>query len=316
MPKLAQPADTTARRIYSRYVTSMDREERTYLGASVLGAECGRSVWYAFRWAYQAEAPEPRVLRLFDTGHREEDRVLDDLRAGGVYVFGQQQGFSAFGGHLRGHIDGVAGGLPEAPKSPHVIEIKTHGDKSFKDLLANGVRKSKPQHYAQMQVYMHLSGYRRAAYVAVNKNDDSVYVERVEWIQKIADALMVKALSLIKSSSAPSKLHEDPNKPAAYACNWCPAKGVCHDRVMPRANCRTCISSTAITGDNEDARWHCEKHQKFLTLDEQKAGCSDHLYLPSLVPGEQIDADPEKRTITYKMRDGGKEWVDGKAASS
>jgi hypothetical protein len=311
MSKLAQPADTTARRVYSRYVTSMDRDERAYLGASVLGSECSRFVWYQFRWAYQPEELEPRILRLFDTGHREEERIIDDLRAGGLYVFGQQQGFAAFGGHLRGHIDGIVGGLPEAPKTPHLIEVKTHNDKSFKDLLKNGVRKSKPQHYAQMQVYMHLSGYKRTAYIAVNKNDDSIYVERVEWVQKIADALMVKALSIIKANEAPPKLHENPDMPAAYVCGWCPALGICHRRVMARRNCRTCISSTAITGENEDAKWHCAHWDKFLTLNEQKAGCSDHLYLPSLVSGEQIDADPEKRIIVYKMRDGGKEWIDG-----
>ena len=49
----------------------------------------------------------------------------------------------------------------EAPKTWHVLEFKTHGVKSFADLTAKGVVLSKPQHAAQMQIYMHLTGIKR-----------------------------------------------------------------------------------------------------------------------------------------------------------
>ena len=38
--------------------------------------------------------------------------------------------------------------------------------------------------------------------------------------------------------------------------------------------------------------------------------CPAHLYLPALVPGEQVDADPEAETVTYRMQSGAI-WVDG-----
>ena len=38
--------------------------------------------------------------------------------------------------------------------------------------------------------------------------------------------------------------------------------------------------------------------------------CPAHLFLPALVPGEQVDADPEVETVTYRMP-GGVLWVDG-----
>jgi hypothetical protein len=305
---------TTTDLIYRRYATSMDQDERTYLGASVIGNDCWRALWYAFRWAYPYEPPSPRMLRLFDTGHREETRVIDDLRAGGAYVFGEQTAFSAFGGHFRGHIDGVIAGVMEAPKTPHILEIKTHNERSYKALIKDGVEKSKPAHYAQMQIYMMQLKYERALYVAVNKNDDSIYTVRIYAAPKHQQALMDKAEHIITTSEAPPKLHEDPEAPAAYACLWCPAKEVCHDGAMPRSHCRTCVSSTPIT-DGEDGLWRCEYHNKLLTLDEQRAGCKQHLYLPSLVPGEQVDADPDKRTVTYKMRYSGEEWIDGGTAS-
>ena len=38
--------------------------------------------------------------------------------------------------------------------------------------------------------------------------------------------------------------------------------------------------------------------------------CPAHLFLPALVPGEQIDSDPEAETVTYRLRDG-TNWIDG-----
>jgi hypothetical protein len=310
MAKIKPLPDTTARRIYRRYVFSHDREERAYLGASVIGSECSRQVWYAFRWAHPPEEFDPRILRLLDTGHREEARIIDDLREGGIYVFGQRAEFVALGGHFCGHIDGIASGIPEAPKSPHVLEIKTHNDKSFKNLLINGVKKSKPEHYAQMQIYMHYIKHDRGLYVAVNKNDDTIYTELIEYRKKEAEQLELKAKITIAAHHPPPKLHENPDLPAAYVCGWCPAKGVCHDRQPARRNCRTCLSSSPVF-DGASGEWYCNYHDKSLTLEEQRAGCSAHRFLPGLVAGEQIDADPDKRTVTYKMHDSGKEWIDG-----
>lgn len=307
MAKVKTPPDTTAHRIYKHY--DKPQSERTYLGASMLGNDCRRAVWYKFRWAHPPEEFSPRMLRLFNTGHREEARIIDDLRSEGISIFGEQQGFRALGGHLCGHIDGVAGGLPETPKTLHILEVKTHNDKSFKTLLIGGVRKSKSMHYVQMMLYMHFLDYKRALYLAVNKNDDSIYTERIEYDKKVAAHLVDLAQTIIQAPFAPPKLHENPEAPAAYVCGWCPAKGVCHERASARRNCRTCISSTAVI-DGSDGQWRCDHWHKPLTLDEQRAGCPEHRYIPDLVAGRQVDADPDKRTVTYQM-DSGKEWVDG-----
>jgi hypothetical protein len=42
--------------------------------------------------------------------------------------------------------------------------------KSFVELVAKGVRQAKPQHFAQMQIYMRLTTLTRAMYLAVNKD--------------------------------------------------------------------------------------------------------------------------------------------------
>jgi hypothetical protein len=92
---------------------------------------------------------------------------------------GRQWQVVAHGGHFGGSLDAVAIGLKEAPKTWHVVEFKTHSAKSFRELVAKGVALAKPQHWAQMQIYMHLTGITRALYVAVCKDTDDLHIERV-----------------------------------------------------------------------------------------------------------------------------------------
>lgn len=90
-------------------------------------------------------------------GDLAEARFVADLRAIGCTVYevdenGKQFAIEALGGHFGGHMDGAALGIPEAPKTWHVTEFKTHSAKSFAKLQKDGVQKAKPQHYAQMQI--------------------------------------------------------------------------------------------------------------------------------------------------------------------
>ena len=93
--------------------------------------------------------------------------------------------------------DGACIGLPDAPQTWHVIEMKTHGKKSFDELTAKGVQTAKPEHYAQMQCYMAWSGMTRALYMAVCKDDDRMHLERIDYDREAADRLFVKAQRII-----------------------------------------------------------------------------------------------------------------------
>jgi len=314
MAELPEPIAHLSEAIYRTYAARRGSEgERSYLGMSTFGTECDRALWYAWRKAHPPEVFDGRKLRLFATGHREEARLIEDLRAIGVRIeevdpqTGEQWAVSSLGGHLRGHLDGIATNVPDAPKTAHVLECKTHGDKSYKELIKHGVEKSKPGHYAQMQLYMHHEGVDRALYVAVNKNDDSIFTQRVAYDRQVAERLIGRARRIIQATNAPAKLFDDPTSKAAFVCQWCPALAVCHEGALAQFNCRTCLHSTPVVDDSDNATWHCELHERDLSLAEQAAGCPQHLYLPSLVPGEQIDAD--EYSVTYQMPDG-TTWVD------
>ena len=307
MAELPQAESLTVRAIWAAVEAAQDRSERTYLGASVLGDECERKLWLAFRWAYEPEWFDGRKLSIFETGHRWEARLVDLLRLGGLHVnevdpaTGEQYLVRFAGGHAGGHLDGEAEGVPEAPKKRHVFEAKSHNDKSYRELLRLKVQKAKPVHYAQMQVYMHLRGLERALYVAVNKNDDDIYSERVEYDPSLALALVAKAERIVTAPKPPPCSCPPYFLQAGYGCARLTG-------AWPRRNCRSCLHSTPRL--DGDARWTCERHDRDLSADDQRAGCPRHLFIPDLVPGEQVDCDPRAETVSYRLNTG-TFWIDG-----
>ena len=140
--------------------------DRPHLGASLLGHDCLRYLFYVFRW--QTDPPEGRLARLFETGHREEARIIAELRAIGVDVHdrdpvtGDQYRFTALGGHMAGSFDGIIeSGLLEAPKARDLLELKTSNARQFAELQRKGVAAAKPLHRIQIEVYLAAFGLER-----------------------------------------------------------------------------------------------------------------------------------------------------------
>lgn len=217
-----------------------DRRPRPYMGISMIGHECPRYLWLMFHWAVREFFPG-RMLRLFDRGQKEEERFTDDLKRIGCIVThtGNEQMEVASGGWVKGHMDGIIEcGLPEAPKKRHILECKTHSDKSFEDLKKRGVKESKPQHWAQMQCYMYLSKIDRALYLAVNKNTDELYAERVHMDEEAAKYLIDRGNDIAVDLFIPFGISQDPT---FYKCKLCPCWDVCHGtHKTQERNCRTC----------------------------------------------------------------------------
>lgn len=279
------------------------------MGASIIGHPCARHVWLTWRWSMTPEFPG-RILRLFDTGKREEARLVEELKGIGAQVWefdegGKQFTFSTHDGHFGGSLDGIVKGVPEGPKTAAVVEFKTHSAKSFADLLKNKVEQSKPQHYAQMQVYMGLMELERALYLAVNKDDDTVYSEWVHFNKDAFTALLDRAKNLIEMSTPPERLSEDPS---FWQCKWCSHWKTCHGGQAAEANCRTCCHASPV----ENSQWRCEMHQGEVPLDFQSKGCDQHLLIPALVPyAEAVDGG--EAWVAYRHRETGKMFVNSHA---
>lgn len=309
------PSDSlTVKAIYEYHKRRGDSEPaRGYLGASIAGHECDRYLWLKFRVAGTSNH-DGRLYRLFETGNLAEPRFIKELEAIGCSVMpvdpntGQQWSVSAVGGHFSGHMDGVATGIPEAPLTHHLLEFKTHSAKSFEKLVREGVKVSKPMHYVQCMIYMGLSGLTRALYLAVNKDTDELYSERIRYDATDFKRLMARAERIITSVNPCPRMTD---RPDFWQCKFCDAHAVCWGTAaaavtLPRKSCRTCCHATpAMDGE---ARWTCAMNCHDNV--QQDYPCTFHLLLPGMIQfAEPVDAGANH--IDFKNTVGGAVWRHG-----
>lgn len=273
---------------------------RQYLGASVLGDPDDRGLWLSFRGVFE-QAFDGRILRLFRRGHLEEATAVDDMRAAGCVMShtGADQLAVNLGGHLGGHADGVIeSGVPEAPKTRHLWECKTHSKKSFDALLKDGVRKSKPMHWIQMQCYMHGLGLTRALYYAVCKDDDSIYTERVEYDKTAALAAIERGHRITTADRMPEPIYTDPTyfaakwsnlyavyfPASAQASDWRRLKRQRESHVPLLARIKCSWRNCARTTVRPDGTWWAEKYDCAIPADRiDTYSEEDHLLHPDVM---------------------------------
>ena len=252
---------------------------RSHLGASLIGDECGRKLWYIFRWVKDVPV-EPKMIRLFNRGHLEEGRLVALLLAIGckVYQFdddGNQFRIAYVDGHFGGGLDCVIEECPDIPDRPILGEFKTHNKKSFEKLVSAGaVRKAKQQHYVQMQLYMGYYRLEYGLYLASCKDDDRLFAEIVPYDSDVDLAYRARAAGVI---AAPLPLPRIANTSSHYSCRFCDYMPVCFGAQAPERNCRTCVHSKIVPNG-----WACGLTGNMLSKEEQLAGCSSHQFIPKI----------------------------------
>ena len=267
----------TASLIYKLY--EKPEEFRDHLGASLIGNPCERYLWYSFRWVMRPQI-EGRIKRLFDTGHREEARLIEELRRVGVELHtrerdGKQISCRDESGHFGGSVDGIGKGFKETEQWA-LFECKTAKESDYNSIVKHGVEKSKPSHYDQMQTYMGMMSLSCAVYFAYCKNNDKIYTELIKYDEKAFKSLLDKANRVIKADRPPLRISDDP---ANFGCKFCDFRDVCHNDWAALSHCRTCISSTPVMS----GKWHCTKRLRGITSAEQRGGCDQFLMIPDLV---------------------------------
>lgn len=281
---------------------------RAHLGLSLLGHPCDRWIWLNFRWAV-IERFSGRMLRLFRRGHLEEETIVRDLRAAGVVIHSTDaedgQSRVDFGCHVSGSVDGIIeSGVPGAEKTRHVAEFKTHSLKSFRELQSKGVKAAKRRHWWQMQGYMLGTKIDRALYIAVCKDNDEMYAERVYLDKPAAEALIRRGHSLALTEHIPEPLSADPSW---WECKLCAAHDFCHvSHLADEVNCRTCAHVTPT----KEGTWICAHGTPYeLTVDEQRVGCDCHTAHPDLVPWRLLGATENNFCARYEIK--GREYLNG-----
>lgn len=287
---------------------------RGYLGASAIGDPCDAKIWYGFRWAAQRVIKAPGV-RAIEDGHRTEDLTAERLRmVPGVQLWtedpdepGRQIGFSD--GHFAGNCDGIIIGILQAPETPHVWENKAVNEKKQQKLVSLKTELGEKEalkawdltYWGQAQVYMHRLGLERHYLTCDSPGGRSTVSVRTDYDPAAAIRLEERAKRIATAERPGTRISD---RPDWYECKFCDFAEVCHAKALPEVHCRTCAHVTPT----DDGQWRCERHDKFLTLQEQIEGCTSHLFHPVFVDGEPVESGPDH--ITYKMRNG-KSWTDG-----
>lgn len=254
---------------------------RSHLGASLLGRDCARELWYSFHWSLSKKF-EGKMIRLFNRGHLEEPRMVALLKMIGCEVWqfdenGAQFRVDGHRGHAGGGLDAVIRGCPDVPNEPILGEFKTHNDASFAKLQVDGVIKSKWEHFIQMQTYMGKLKLNYALYVATNKNTDAIHAEIIQFDQTQFDRYQARSAMIIDSKEPPPKIN---NSPGWYKCKFCDFHTICHGGALPESNCRTCEHSSVEDG----GKWKCNSPTvvvsfttSFIDKETQLRGCPSYL---------------------------------------
>lgn len=244
---------------------------RNHLGASLIGRECPRELWYSFHWCVLNRF-DGRMLRLFNSGHLMEPKIVASLEMIGceVYQFdehGKQFRVTGHRGHFGGSLDAVAIGIPDLPDGvPALCEFKSHGDKSFIKLKADGLVTAKFEHFVQMQIYMNHYKLDHGLYVAQNKNTDEIYAEIIQRDESVYKRYLDRSVMIIDSVEPPPRIS---TTPGFFKCRFCDFQQICHLKELPAVNCRTCSKSRIA----DEGKWFCEVAQHEISPKLQRLAC-------------------------------------------
>lgn len=197
---------------------------RDYIGASSIGDECERKIWYEFNKVKGIE-PENKIKRTWEIGKILESKVLDWVEQAGLKLVRKYKDLvdSDFD-YFRGHVDSV---LVDKNNNPFaILEIKTAKDAIFNVFVKKGLRLWYPVYFAQLQAYMGMSGIPESYILVLNKDTSQLSDEHVLFDEMYYEGLRYKARIIKETLKIPDRVSDSP---LWFKCKMCKFREVCHD---------------------------------------------------------------------------------------
>jgi hypothetical protein len=198
---------------------------RPYLGASIVGDECLRKV--QFDW-WVAPVLPARVRDIFNRGHYNENVARQHLIAAGFkFAPPEALAFTAVGGALRGHADGIIIAGPNPLGGAYFIypclwESKCRNAKNWRAIERDGLERAFPKYAAQVALYQaYLDITNPALFTAVNADT----CERLHfWVPFDAERAQMwsdRAANIIAATRASELLPRGFDDPEKWPCKQC-----------------------------------------------------------------------------------------------
>jgi hypothetical protein len=225
-----EPVNGVLNSAIERSAATAAEAPRPYLGASIVGYECARCIQYS--WWSKPDLPA-RVREIFDRGHYFESRVRQRLVAVGFrFAPDDMCAFTAVGGALRGHADGIIINAPAIPglylATPAVWETKALNAKGWRALERDGLRKAYPQYAAQVALYQaYLDKTNPALFTAVNADTCELLFFTVPFDAELAQYWSDRAANIIEATRAGELLPRTYDDPEDWRCKVCSFRQKC-----------------------------------------------------------------------------------------
>ena len=271
---------------------------RNYLGASEIGNECERYLFYSFRNA-KARVISAKGIKAIEDGFDQEAKTIERLRMLPFIELHTTDGtFDKDGnpnqigfddmllGHVRGHVDGMIKGLLQATSTWHIFEHKSVNEKKFNELKKLIEEKGEKEalyhwdtiYYGQAQLYMHRFELTRHYLVCSTPGGRDHISVRTEYKRAYAEMLIEKAKNIIFDNwNIPARISD---RREYYKCQWCNYQSICHDGEVPDINCKTCRYRDCI----DEGKSKCLLDDTIIEETLLNVGCQSHIYNPALMP--------------------------------
>lgn len=198
----------------------IDSPDRNYIGASSIGSDCLRQIWYEFKNGKGNKIPN-KLRRTWEIGKLLEGMVIDLLHRCGVNISSLQNEFIHPNLHyFKGHCDGVLVDFNA------ILEIKTAKDASFKVFVNKGCKIWSKKYYAQVQSYMGMSGLKLACILVLNRDTSEFHEEWIAFDSFYFEQLTDKAIDIYRLQEPPRRIH---NSPLWFECRMCRYNGICRE---------------------------------------------------------------------------------------
>lgn len=212
------------------------KQKRDYLGASVLGNQCERFVYYQLNNADDAAPISYKGLYCIADGHRTETLVIDRLRMiEGIQIWdrdedGNQIGFTDR--RFSGHLDGIILGLLQAPTTPHCLEIKACNEKKFNELQKckdeygekDALQNWDFVYYTQAQIYCGKLELTRHYLVCATPGGRDMISCRTDFNKHFYESMLQKKDRILNAKTPPARISEHKS---FHVCKWCRFKELC-----------------------------------------------------------------------------------------
>jgi hypothetical protein len=207
-----------------------ERPREQYLGASILGHECLRRIQYD--WWCRTEVPAQDRER-FRRGDYFEERMRQHLVAAG-FKFAPREAwaFTAVGGAMRGHCDGIIIHGPDLLGAyviyPLIWEHKCLKATSYREIERDGLEKKHSNYLAQVALYQAYLSITNPALFTITNADTCEWLHFfVPFDAERAQMWSDRAANIIAATRASELLPRGFSDPEKWPCKQCQHKERC-----------------------------------------------------------------------------------------